>query len=260
MSSLENGLKILSLFSAARPLLRVGEVCRELGIAKSSVSRLLKTLDECDFVDRAPDDMGYVPGIKALTMADCYVSGRSLLKQVDAAIGELIAEFHFVGYVASLSGTEITILRAKLGSHPLRLLHDVGKRLPALPTALGIALLSRESDTEVRKMVENSTSNNTQRQLAMEAVEEARKAGCVRFRHGGHPGVAAIGAAVHDAARGEKLALSISYPVDAVDEAMTAKMMERVRDSAARIGKSVGDKYWIDFLAAEDGRARETGA
>jgi DNA-binding IclR family transcriptional regulator len=37
MSSAENALKILSLLGPERPVLRVGEVCRELGIPKSSV-------------------------------------------------------------------------------------------------------------------------------------------------------------------------------------------------------------------------------
>ncbi|MFK4824514.1 IclR family transcriptional regulator [Paenochrobactrum sp. BZR 588] len=247
MSSLKNGLKILSLFSTSRPILRVGEVCRELGIPKSSVSRLMKTLDECDFIERAPYDTGYLPGIMALRVADHYISGRSLLRQVDAAIAELIAEFHFVGYVASLSGTEIIILSAKLGSHPLRLLHGVGERLPTLPTAMGITLLSRENEVTVSDIVMATKECGVERQLAIEAIRSARENGYFRIEHGAYPGVEAIGAAVHDVARGEKLALAISYPKDAVDEDMINKMIRSVLDAVAQIGKSVGDRYWIEF-------------
>ena len=78
MSSLENGLAILGLLDADRPVLRVGEVGRRLGLPKSSVSRLLKALCIAGLVEYTGDTGGYVVGSRALGLAAAYSSRHRL--------------------------------------------------------------------------------------------------------------------------------------------------------------------------------------
>lgn len=77
MSSLETGLQILNVLSAGRPILRVGEVCRELGIPKSSVSRLMRTLSDFGLLERDPQNQGYVAGPQVLLMANLSSVGTA---------------------------------------------------------------------------------------------------------------------------------------------------------------------------------------
>lgn len=246
MSSLENGLKILTHFSKERPVLRVGEVCRELDIPKSSASRLLKTLSEFGLVEREAGDAGYVLGVQALALADCFVAARSLLSMVNASIDELVSEFQFVGYVAVLSGADIIILRAKSGSYPLRLVHAVGRRMPALPTALGVTLLARQTDEQILTALDGKLDGDEARENALARIEETRRTGVFNLFDGMRSGVSAVGAAVCDPARHENISFSISYPSDAVDEPLLKRMRTRVREEALRIGKGVGDPFWSD--------------
>uniref|UniRef100_A0A9E7ZIV1 Helix-turn-helix domain-containing protein n=1 Tax=Bosea sp. NBC_00436 TaxID=2969620 RepID=A0A9E7ZIV1_9HYPH len=241
MSSLENALKILSLLNRDRPVLRVGEVCRELDMPKSSVSRLLKTLSDYGLVEREARDLGYVAGRRALTLADLHLANRSLLELIDAALDSLVSEFKFVGYAAVLSGSDITILRVKNGTHPLRLVHEVGRQMPALPTTVGVALLARETDAAVGAILADELKAAADRRQILDSISAARKTGSVSFVR---PGISALGVAIHDPSRNEKIAFSICYPANAVGEQLFARMQERICQEAHRIGTRVGDPYW----------------
>ncbi len=246
MSSLENGLKVLLLLARERSVLRVGEVARELGLPKSSASRLMGTLEQYGFLEREINAVGFTAGVRVLTLADCYVSSRSLLKQVDAAIDSLIAEFHFICYASVLSGPDVIILRAKSGAYPYpqRLAEDLGQRMPALPTAMGIAMLSRETDETVLSTLKREVKTQADRQRVLAAMAQARRMGFYKLTNGMSLGITAIGTAVQDPATGERIGFAISYPTDSVDEALFKRMTERLWREAQRIGVTVGDPYW----------------
>ena len=66
---------MLKLLNRDRPLLRVGEVSRELRIQKSTVSRLLRVMSDHGWLEREADGLGYMVGRNALVFADLYLSG-----------------------------------------------------------------------------------------------------------------------------------------------------------------------------------------
>lgn len=241
MSSLENALKILALLSKERPVLRVGEVCRELSLPKSSVSRLLKTLNDYGLVERESRDLGYIAGRQTLALADLHLANRSLLQLIDTALDSFVSEFQFVAYAAVLSGPDITILRVRSGSHPLRLVHDVGRSMPALPTALGITLLARETDETVLEIFADEVQLESDRKQILKIITDARKTGVVSLVR---PSISALGATIYDPNRDEKIALSISYPTAAATEPLVDRMLQRMHEEAHRIGVRVGDPYW----------------
>ncbi|MCR5858019.1 IclR family transcriptional regulator [Mesorhizobium sp. J428] len=153
MSSLENALKIVSLLDRTRPVLRVGEVCREIGIPKSSVSRLMKTLGDYGILEReAGEGVGYVAGPRSLLLADLYSAQHSLKDQVEVALERLTEEFGFAGYVSVINGADIIILSVRHGSYPLRLVREIGQPMPAFTTSVGRALMSYLEDGEIIRL------------------------------------------------------------------------------------------------------------
>jgi DNA-binding IclR family transcriptional regulator len=146
MNSLEAAMRVLKLLDKRRPVLRVGEISRALSLQKSTVSRLLRTLSEHEFLEREKEGPGYTVGRRSLVLSDLYLAAHSLLDRVDATIDVLVEEFGFVGYAGVLSGADIVVLRLKSGRYPLRFVQDVGQRVPAERTAIGRALLARQPD------------------------------------------------------------------------------------------------------------------
>lgn len=247
MSSLENGLEILSLLSKERPILRVGEVCRELGMPKSTVSRLLKTLSEFGFLERGNRELGYCAGRRALALAELYLADHSLLDFIDVAMDALIHDFQFAAYTGVLSGPDLIILKLKHGTYPLRLVHDIGKRMPAYPTAIGRALLARKSDDEAIELIEERADGKMDHSVIRRELANIRKTGVAVTSDTMIPGIAAFGVAVANPGKDEMLGFSVSFPTTAADSPLRARMMQRIREEAHSIGIRLGDPYWSTY-------------
>jgi DNA-binding IclR family transcriptional regulator len=246
MNSLEAAMRVLKLLDKRRPVLRVGEISRALSLQKSTVSRLLRTLSEHDFLEREREGQGYTVGRRALALSDLYLAGLALLDRVDVAIDALVEEFGFVGYAGVLSGADIVVLRLRSGRYPLRFVQDVGQRVPAERTAIGRALLARRPDAA-----------RGNRATLNEELARIRRNGWAAIESAIIPGIAAVGAAVGDPARNEALGFALSFPMTATDDLLRARMARRVRDEALAIGKRLGDPFWADFAAAGPRRPRK---
>ena len=241
MSSLENAFAILALLEPGRSVLRVGEVCRELGLAKSSVSRLMKTMSTFGLLEREQSDQGYVVGRRALELADLYLSRHTLLDLIDVTVDRIVTEFGFAGYACVLSGSELLILRLKHGSYPLRFIQPVGMRLPSYDTAIGRALLSRLDEKDALNLA--ATGEPISKRTVKAELARIRETGIAASISTTIGGIGAIGAAVRKP-DGESIGFSISFPISASDASLRLRMVEWVRDEAARIGARVGDDYW----------------
>jgi DNA-binding IclR family transcriptional regulator len=242
MNSLEAAMRMLRLVDRSRPVLRVGEVSRELGLQKSTVSRLLRTMSEHELIERERHGQGYVAGRRGLVLADLYLSGHSLLELVDGAIEALVSEFEFVGYVGVLSGSDIVLLRVRHGRYPLRLVQEVGKRIPAILTSIGLALLARKSDAEVSELLRDKSGAGPSGITAR--LDEVRRNGTAAISSAIIPGIGAIGTAVGGPGGGEALGFALSYPVSAADEKLKTRMVSRMREEGMRIGQRLGDPAW----------------
>jgi DNA-binding IclR family transcriptional regulator len=242
VSSLENAFTILALLQPKRPVLRVGEVCRELGLAKSSVSRLMKAMGEFGLLERENGDQGYVVGRRALELADLYLSRHTLLDLVDLTIDRIVKEFGFAGYATVLSGREILILRLRHGSYPLRFIQPVGMRLPSYDTATGRALLSRLDEKEALELA--AAQGPASRSSIKAELARIRETGLAASMSTTIPGIAAMAAAVRRGDGSEAIGFSISFPISATDAARRLKMAEWIREEAATIAACIGDTYW----------------
>src|ERR1700761_8378834 len=72
---LERGLRILTEFSPREPLLGAAELSRRLGIPRTTVFRLLQTLEALGFLERADrGDRNYRLGVAVLRLGFEYLS------------------------------------------------------------------------------------------------------------------------------------------------------------------------------------------
>ena len=136
------------------------------------------------------------------------------------------------------------ILKLKHGTYPLRLVHDIGKRMPAYPTAIGRALLARKSDEEAIELIEERAEGKIDRDLVRKELAGIRKTGVAMTSSAMIPGIAAFGVAVAHPGKEEMLGFSVSFPTSAADRSLQTRMMQRIREEAHSIGVRLGDPYW----------------
>ncbi|MGE8473577.1 MAG: helix-turn-helix domain-containing protein, partial [Paraburkholderia hospita] len=65
---LERGLRILTEFSPREPVLGAPELSKRLGIPRTTVFRLLQTLESLGFLERADRDRNYRLGVAVLRL------------------------------------------------------------------------------------------------------------------------------------------------------------------------------------------------
>lgn len=241
MSSLENGLRILSLFHSGRAVVKVRDVGSELNLPKSSVSRLMASLADRGILERGRADTGYMIGPLALTLYDSYFKGRSLTPEFEHVLGELVAEFSFTGLASTLTEADIVLVNAKYGSHPLRIVQSIGQRLPAEDTVTGKCLLARLSDDEVRGRLAAAGRSAGPELFAV--LQSIRESGFSWEASRRTKGIESIGAAIVSM-DGDAVGFCLIYP--AGDGAPVKEaMIKRVCSVAADVGARFGDDFWM---------------
>lgn len=251
MSSLTTAIEILRCFSSGTPELRVSDIARQVSVPKSTVSRLLKEMQQHDLVEQDTKSRRYRPGPFAFRLGTLYQAHLHILDLVENAVEELVEEFRLIGYVGVLDGTDVVILRIRQGSDLLRIVLEPGSRLPAFATAIGNALLARLDDQSLMTllppvMTYEATEWSVDRADLLRDLGEVRRRGCAVTTHRTFVGIGAVGAAVGTADGRQVLAFCLSYPTNAHFEGRREHMIKRVADCAERIGLACGDPVWVD--------------
>ncbi|MBS7701279.1 IclR family transcriptional regulator [Chelatococcus sp. YT9] len=241
MSSLESAIRILQSLSPQKPTLRVSDAAAELDIPKSTVSRLLKTLSEGGILERQDGGREYSVGPLLLQLGGLYVSTHSVLDLVDRSLLRLVETFGFTAYAGILDGADVVVLRQWQGSHPLRLVLDVGSRLPAEQTALGLSLLSNCEDAVVAERLGASVVHPVTGEAipladTLKDVRRCREAGWIQVACATAPGITSIGAVItaRNASQPD-ISISVSFPDHAADDALRSAMAAEIIKAAREI-------------------------
>lgn len=128
-----------TLRDAQRPL-SLQEISSRLGLVKSSGFRLLRTLEERGYVERADHDGRYSLGPEFLTFAQGSVAYRPLRDVARPHMERLLQRFGETVNLGVLRGTEVLYLEMLESAHAFRMTARVGADSPAHSTALGKAI------------------------------------------------------------------------------------------------------------------------
>ncbi|WP_042300261.1 IclR family transcriptional regulator [Paraburkholderia kururiensis] len=151
---LERGLRILSEFSPREPVLDAPELSRRLGIPRTTVFRLLQTLESLGFLERADRDRNYRLGVAVLRLGFEYLSSLELTDLGLPLIEALRDATGLTTHIVIRDGRDIVFV-AKAQSHePIfsSVKVNVGTRLPAHATTHGQVLMGDLTLDELRAL------------------------------------------------------------------------------------------------------------
>jgi IclR family acetate operon transcriptional repressor len=140
--AVERAIAILKAFSPATPVLGVTELARTLKLHKSTVHRLLATLEQSGFVTQDPAHGRYRLGLPLFELGSLVVNSMELqhvarpyLEDAHRACGETV-------HLAILDEWDVVYIDKIESIHQVRMHSQVGRRAPAHCTGLGKALLA----------------------------------------------------------------------------------------------------------------------
>jgi IclR family transcriptional regulator, KDG regulon repressor len=162
LSSVQNALRLLKLFTIATPEKRLTELATELGLGKSTTSRLLSTLLSEGFVLQDPITHKYRLGQRIVSLYNVIITSyKDLAEVAKPLIARLAWETSEVIVVAVLEEDEIAYIFQEGNVIQEDLAVSVGVRNPAHCTSSGKLLLAYEETATLRRILERPLNRYT---------------------------------------------------------------------------------------------------
>ncbi|AIP54210.1 IclR family transcriptional regulator [Burkholderia pseudomallei] len=151
---LERGLRILAEFSPREPVLGAPELSKRLGIPRTTVFRLLQTLESLGFLERADKDRNYRLGVAVLRLGFEYLSSLELTDLGLPVIESLRDATGFTAHIVIRDGRDVVfVAKAQNAGNAFGSVRvNVGTRLPAHATTHGHVLMGDLSLAQLRAL------------------------------------------------------------------------------------------------------------
>lgn len=147
--SLHKALLILDCFTEANPEWGVSDLSRELGISKSSVSTILSTLANLNFVYQSPTTRRYRVGLRCLELG--YVaSSRILIRDFAFPYLETLLKGNRIVYMGIPYEQEVLYIETLLPIRRQVNYSSIGRRAPFYCTAIGKVILAHMPDEYIQ--------------------------------------------------------------------------------------------------------------
>lgn len=153
LSSVSNALRILKSFSTFKPTLKVSELSESLGLAKSTISRLLSTLAHEGFVVKDKKTGAYRLGISVLTLGGIVTNELEIHNEASPVMHKLVSETGETAHLAVLDGLSTIYIHKEECNHPVRILTHLGRKNPAYCTSSGKVLLAYDEKNLVEEII-----------------------------------------------------------------------------------------------------------
>lgn len=165
LKSVGHAMRVLSLFSPARPQWSVTRISEALSLSKSTVSRLLSTMADEGFTAKDAGTGRYELGLRAYEVGVAYLSGLSLRRVAMPVLEELAFAIHETIYLGILGDGVANYIDKILSPLSLRVDSYIGVAIPLHATALGKALLAAQPDAYVEALVARGLRRYTYRTI-----------------------------------------------------------------------------------------------
>jgi len=244
---LERGLNILRLFKRTRPSISPPEIARELGIPRSTVHRLVQTLEEMGYLRRAERGGAFALGPAVLTLGFEYLGSLDIVQLSSPVLERLRDATNCSTHLAIRNGIDVVYLARHASRAAITSNVSVGSALPAHATVIGRVILADLSDAELAALYAgkrfDAFTDQTPTTLAAlkQVLAEDRQRGYAVSTSFYERGVTAVAAPVRDHS-GRVVAAINAVTVDVAPEEqyLRGSLKDRVLAAAAEISEMLG--------------------
>ncbi|WFE20403.1 IclR family transcriptional regulator [Solwaraspora sp. WMMD937] len=249
--ALDRALAVLLAFRRDTPERKVSDVSRELGLHKSTASRLFRALADAGFLQRNEETGAYRLGVTVFDLGARFLAGldmhaiaRPLLHQLAEEQGESVN-------LAIRDGLDAISIDLVTGSHSLQLVSRLGRRIPLWCSAAGKTLLIDMDDDQVRELLADAAWTRLTRRTITDIdvfladLAGVRERGWALNDEESEDGLRVVGAPVRDRLGAVTASISVSGPIFRLDSqqrvATLAAAAVRTADELSRqLGHGVG--------------------
>jgi DNA-binding IclR family transcriptional regulator len=243
-------IRLLQAISDGETAANLKQTALALGINRTTLMRLLHTLEAARFIEPIRNGRGYRIGLGLVGIA--ARASQDLMQSATPVVTSLAESLGLSAHLGVLDGTDALFLLRQVPNVPLASNIQPGSRIPAYATTLGRIILAHWSKDRVTELFRDVRfhpfSKHTPRSLSsLHAVLAADRAAGYAWSDSHYtPGVCSVGFAVFDHTGEPTAALNVTGPQLLFTETAQrrATVIEAVRAAARELSTRLG------FIAA----------
>lgn len=239
-------LDVIEMLADADEPVGLADLARQLDLTKSSVFRILVTLEQRGYVAREPSSGRYRLGSRLPYLGSRALRSLELRQVARPALESLHHRFRETVNLGVLDGTDIVYLDMIESDRGLRMAARLGRRDPAFSTSLGKAILAfLPPDVRARSLPEvlapRTEATITDFVVLDADLARVRERGFAEDRGENEAGALCFGAPIFDYADVPIAAISLSAPESRIGTQRDHIGMA-VRAAAADVTRQLGGK------------------
>ncbi|MGV9847486.1 IclR family transcriptional regulator [Streptomyces sp. NPDC003442] len=244
LTSVDNALQILLMFQETSEV-RVADVARRLGVARSTAHRLLTTLCGRGLAVQDGRTRAYHPGKALVDLAHALTRSPDLASLLRPQLVKLCAKLGETTSAQVFQGPDVVFVDGIEAERALKGGLRTGARMPAYAVSGGKAYLAELTPGELRSLYPRGLVKLTSQTPGdFEALErelaQVRARGYAVNLEGSETGLHAVGVAVHDLAGRAIAALAVSAPAHRLGPERRQEAGEALMEAARAVEAELG--------------------
>jgi len=244
--ALERGLRLLMEFSRHERTLTPPELARRLGLPRSTVFRLLSTLEEIGFVERMDGGRAFRLGIAVLRLGFEYLSSLDLTELGTPILGRLRDKVGCACNLVVRDRRSIVYVAKVAPASWIASSVTVGTRLPAHATVFGRLLLGDMTLDQLRALypedhLERHTAQTPATTLALfNLLQLDRAQTCVVGEGFFESSISTVAAAVRNETGAIVAAMGATVPYASIEPPLRDSLVANIGDAANELSAALG--------------------
>ena len=251
LNSLLNGVRVLEAFSVAEPLLGVSEVARRVKLHKSTVSRVLSTLEQVDLVERDEQSGRFRLGVGVIGLAGPLLAHLDVRSVSYSALEEVVQLTGETTALAVWSGHESIVVEQIPSPKQVKHTAPLGTRFTKATSASVQVFLAEQPESELRHLVRHGLvsdcgSREDDVTKLLERLDAVHRAGYALNDGDTDPEELSVAAPIRDHRQTVVAAVLLSVPrsrsTPFLIEDYTRRACEAAASVSSRLGASPGSR------------------
>ncbi len=223
----------------------LSDLCRAVGMPKTTVHRMLLTLEDNGYVVQEKLRGEYALSFKLFSIGSRMVNHSNLVDIARPFCKELLDAVDETVNLCVVSGTEMLVIDKQVTSQMLRQDSIVGSAFPLFQSASGKVFLAFAEKEEAHKVLALLQAQSGEKRevlsaALLEELEMVRQTGVAHDYEEVFKGVRCIAAPIFDFQNRLTATLSISAPTVRLNEVVNAKIEIHLVETTRKISRRLG--------------------
>lgn len=245
-------VSVLRYIAAGNRCRNISRAAKSIGINRTTLIRLLATLETERMIEVLPDEGGYRLGTGLITLATEALNDRGLIPTARPILSALAKSLNLSAHLGVREGREIIYLARETPNSHLASAVREGTHLPAHATTIGRVLLSALSPAELRQLYRDAPleayTDKTSRTLAEleQQLKEDADRGMSWSVANFEPDIGSAAVPVHDHKGRAVAAINVTGHVSSfeMESEQTERIETELRAAARAVSEALGYRGW----------------